>query len=419
MEDSIDIKIHKKDFFSFVFNFYLILLVFDPMRESLDFGSLNTVISLFRDMCIFFLFFYVVLLKEKKRFSICLLLIFVSLVILLILSTFTDIDKLKNLGFVYGISRSFFMCYVIINLPGFYKYDKEFLLKYFIKLAVVNFLVTLFIYFIKPDLITGRKIELRLSVGNPSMQSILFICSFVLCFYFQPFPNKIINILFSIMLLLAVTFTVTSTAFIALGVFFVLTFFNKKYTRVWLILGLVICVLGIFAINLLEIDFSKILGLFRAKYREVVLIFSKYLGVDTNVSTQYKSFSIRETQISNFVENLTPIKLFFGDGIFSMIDQKKYMIENTYVALIKDFGLFGFFIFVVILLKELKESFFVYKKNKKYSSFAILAIMCVYAITLYIFASNSMTIQFYFALSIAKWMDNDIKLNKKFSREYI
>ena len=52
------------------------------------------------------------------------------------------------------------------------------------------------------------------------------------------------------MLLLAVTFTVTSTAFIALGVFFVLTFFNKKYTRDWLILIFVICVLGSFAINL-------------------------------------------------------------------------------------------------------------------------------------------------------------------------
>ena len=60
MEDSVSIKIHKIDFFSYIFNFYLILLVFDPMRESLDFGSLNTVISLFRDMCIFFLFFYVV-----------------------------------------------------------------------------------------------------------------------------------------------------------------------------------------------------------------------------------------------------------------------------------------------------------------------------------------------------------------------
>ena len=399
------LNLNKYQIFSVLFDIYLFILMFDPMRESIDLGVINSLVSAMRDLLILFLVAYVILLKKEKVFSIYIFLMIISFVIMILLSMFTSINKGKNIGLIYGVVRGFLICYVVINLPNFYCFGIKHLSKYVPSVALFDFLITLFIFFIKPDLITKRQFGFRICVGNPSMLSVLYVCAFAFCLYYEPFRNRILNLFVTMLLLLAAVATVTSTAFIAIGVVFVLTFFNKKYTYKWgLILGIgtlfILLLIVVLHVNL--ISFYK---LFLAKFDEVKIVVAKYLDIESSVKSDYHSFDIREAQIQRFKDNLEFSSIFFGDGIFSMYDQYAYMIENTYIAIFRDFGILGILVFAGFTISKLQDIYAIYRVYGNYCQFVELAIILVFCMTLYIPAGNSTLVESCLFLYLSRWND--------------
>ena len=324
-----------------LFNLYVIILIFDPMRESLDFGSLNSLISLFRDFLILSMFLLTIFYIPNKRASYLLLFFFISLFGLIVLSFFSGEDVGKILNCAYGVLRAYLLMFVIINLKNFYAFGINFLIKFFIISTLINFFTTLFIFFFMNNLIVNKNISNRICVGNPSMQSIIFLSSFCLTFYYRPYKKSFYNYLISSLLLLAVLSTVTTTAFVGIFFIMVITIRDKKYSLFWIICILFGAISFFTITNIFKIDIRIFTRLMTAKLYELLEKINEVFGTKFDVHTQYHSMSIRDAQIQRFLESRTDDSFLLGDGIFSMINQRKYMIENTYVALFRDFGFFG------------------------------------------------------------------------------
>lgn len=382
-----------KYLFSYLFNLYVVILIFDPMRESLDFGFLGTCISAFRDLLIFALVF-MILQKKRKNHSIFLLLFTFNIISFLMISLFSEIGIFKNLMAIYGCIRGLLLCFVIINLNGFYKYSSNFLMCFYVKIVIFNFLTSLIIYFCFPQLLTEKYFLNRISVGNPSMQSIVFLTAFLISFYYKPF-GRVKSFFISLLLLLATISTVTSTAFVGLFIILFFTFFNKKYFLEWVVYFICFSWLTFLILFKSGIDFNLLIGTVNYKLEELCQLFYKYLSGNSVIETQSKSFSIREMQILRFKRNVDAISLVFGDGIFSMADTEKYMIENTYWALIKDFGITGAAVYFVFLGINIFIGIKTFLKTGEAILLIAVLIIAAYSMTLYIFAGTSMIVQLF------------------------
>lgn len=391
-------------FFSILFNIYLFFMVFDPMRESLDFGVLNTLISLLRDGLIFLLFIFTVFFVQGATNSKTLLVFLFSIIALVVLSFFTNENVVSILGLMYGVVKGLMLIFIIINLPKIYKYELIYLCKYFIVLTVFNYAVTLYIFFFKNYLIVNKNIVNRISVGNPSMQSIIFLCAFCLSLYFQ-FYNKIINFFLSLYLLIATVSTITSTAIVGVIAVFCITIFDKKYRMFWLVSLVIFSLFFIFAVNYFNINIKIFTGLFKAKWFELLNVVNGFLGKESVHKTEYNSMSLRDIQIERFWNNWKPISFIFGDGIFSMINQSKYMIENTYIALFRDFGFIGIANFLFFLLRYGIVGLKNYFSKKSYATLIAVVVIALYSYTLYIFAGTTMMAQLFLFFYLSCKMD--------------
>lgn len=404
-------KISIKKLLSILFNFYVILLIFDPMRESLDFGALNSLISLLRDLLILGLFLLTIFYVPNKRASYLLTFLLLSLFGLVVLSFFSGENVGSIINCAYGVLRAYLLIFVVMNLEKFYVFTIEYLMKYFILITLMNFFFTLFIYFFMSSLITKRSFGIRICIGNPSMQSIIFLSSFCLTFYYFPFKRKLLNYLVSSLLLIAVMATVTTTAYIALFVVMVITITDKKHSFFWMICILLGGIAIFSIISFFNINIKSFTGLMEAKYNELLLKINEVFGTNFDAYTEYHSISIRDEQIKRFLDARTKESFLFGDGIFSMIDQKKYMIENTYVALFRDFGFWGILNFVVFLGYYGIKGIINFRKKRSYGILLAISIIAVYSYTLYIFAGTSTLVQIFLFFYLSIYSDKKLIAN--------
>lgn len=381
-------------FFTKLFNIYLIILILDPMRESVDLGELNTILTVIREMTIVLLVLIVIFFKRKLIIPYFVFFYFVILLIVGCISVFSTLGLGTNIKGFYGFLRSLAVCFVISNLPELYQESPKKLIKRYICVVIFCFLLSMVLYFLFPKLLINAFFKNRLSVGNPSMQSICYISAFALTFYFSPF-NRILNILFSVILLLATVSTVTSTAFVALAVIFVISMFNPKLFKNWVPIVLMFTLSAYLVIIFSNYDFDYLLGTISYKMDELVQLLHKFFGENYNVDKQSQSFNNRTIQIENFWKNVSPMDLFFGDGNWSMSDLNHLLIENTYFGVIRDFGMIGGIFYFFIIISGFIYGFYQCFKKRDLALLIFFAILAVYSVTLHIFVSTSMTVQFF------------------------
>lgn len=400
------LKFPIKKILSILLNLYVIILIFDPMRESLDFGALNSLISLLRDLLIISLFFLTFFFIPNKKASYLLLFLFFSLLGLIALSVFSGENVGAIITCAYGVLRAYLLIFVIINLKNFYIFKIEFLVRFFIIVTLINFLSTVFIFFFMNNLIVKRNFSNRICIGNPSMQSVIFLSSFCLTFYFLPFKSRIVNYLVSSVLLIAVLSTVTTTAFVGVMLVLIITITDKKYSLFWILCILCGGIVLFFIVKLFNINLRVFTGLMNAKFNELLEKSNDIFGTNFDAYTEYHSISIRDDQIKRFQAMRTRDSFLFGDGIFSMINQKKYMIENTYVALFRDFGFFGITNFIIFLVFFGIKGGRNFIKKRSYGVLLSISVIAVYSYTLYLWGGTSTLVQlflfFYLSLSVDK-----------------
>lgn len=372
--------------YSFLLELVIIILIIDPMREAL--GLVGGALSLIKDFFVLLIFSLLLISHEKKIHSVFILLATLSCVFLYILSLFANIDKGDSLYWFYCLLRGVIICFVIINISNYYVHPITRLMRIFIMGAVVDFIITLVIYFAFPNLLIDKNYINRISVGNPSIQSIIFVCAFFLCFYYRPFQPTVAYLI-SIFLFIASISTVTSTANVALTIFFLLTIFDKKYFFSWLSLfsfaGIVVVVLMVKQ----KVDLSPYIQFLTDKLDELAQLVSTYT-TERGSQIESRSFNIREEQIERFRESIDGVSLLFGDGVFSLIDPRKTMIENTYWAVLKDFGIFGFVTYLIFIIKYIVLGVQRWVRYQSPMVLGAILIFVVYSFTLYIFTAISM-----------------------------
>lgn len=388
-------KISINRFLSYLFNIYLIMLVFDPMRESLGLGALNTLFSLIRDFVIISLCFITIFYVKNKKISIFLLFWYLSLNVLFLLSFFSGENEIQILKSIYGLLRSFLLILVILNLKKIYIYKISSLIKFYIIITLINFFVTFYIFFFMNYLIVERSFVNRVCIGNPSLQSIIYISCFLLTFYYQPFNSKIKNLLISLLLLFAAILTVTTTAFVGIIVIMLITIKERKYRLFWFFSILIGGFIIYYFVNIFHINTEIFTNLMEAKIKELLGKINDIFGTNFEANTGYQSLSLRDKEITRFLTNRKNDSFFFGDGIFSMINPEKYMIENTYVALFRDFGFFGILNFSLFLLYFGIIGINNFLRKQKYGILLSISIIAAYSYTLYIFAGTSILVQFF------------------------
>lgn len=402
-----------KYLFSYLFNIYIIILVFDPMRESLDLGAVGSLVTGIRELLIFILLFIVCFVKKNKKHSLFLIGFLCCLTVSVILSLFSTLGLSNNIKGFYGFLRGICVCFVILNLDDLYIYDITFLTKYYVKIITVSFIFSAFIWFSHPELLLEKYFTNRLSVGNPSMQSIIYITGFSLVFFYEPFKKNLITFIFEIILFLATMSTVTSTAFVGIGCIFILSIFNGKLFLKWIPIVFIFAIVCVLVIIFSNFDFDWMLTTVNYKIEELFQLAEKFFSADSKIETQSASFSAREVQIMRFKNNCTFFNLFFGDGNWAMSDMKNLMIENTYYGVIRDFGLFGGVVYylglVFCILKGIIDFFY----HKNFGFLVFSALLASYSTTLYLLAGTSMIVQFYLYYYIIKNRSNLLKVRLK------
>ena len=392
MEAILKICTDRQYIFTCMFNLFLVFLAFDPMRERLELSIVNSIISTARDLLILLLIGWLFLCRSKVKGSFFFLAFGFSYIAMFILSFIADVDIKDSLTALYWLLRSLLLCLVIYNLNGFYCHSYLYLLKFYVVLACLNFFVSLLVYFAFPEIIPENFYLSRISIGNPSVQSILYLTAFSLVFIYCPF-GKSINTIISSILLLAAIATVTATAFVGIAVIFIFTFTKKAFFFKWLYNAILVNLLIIIAVSISGIDLEQLFLLISNKSSELV---QHIFSVINETQTSSMSYGIREEQIENYKNNVFWIEMLFGDGHFSMLAPDKLMIENTYWALLKDFGIYGLLVYLLFLLCSLYRGFVNYRRNNHSTSLIIATLLiAAYSFTLYLFAGMYLMLPFF------------------------
>lgn len=402
-----------KYLFSYLFNIYIIILVFDPMRESLGLGVIGALVTGIRDLLIFILLFIVCFAKQNKKHSLFLIGFLYCLTVSVILSLFSTLGLANNIKGFYGFLRGICVCFIILNLDDLYVYELKFLTKYYVIIVTLSFIFTVFVWFFHPELLVAKYFTNRLSVGNPSMQSIVFIAGFSLVFFYEPFEKRLVTFFFEIILFLATMSTVTSTAFVGIVCIFILSLFNSKLFFKWIPIVLVFLVVCTLVIKISNFNFEWMLKTVNYKIEELLQLSEKFFSGNSVIETKSASFSIREVQIMRFKNNCTFCDLFFGDGNWAMSDAKNLMIENTYYGVIRDFGLFGGVVYYSGLASCFIKGIVDFFYHKNFGFLVFSALLASYSTTLYLLAGTSMIAQFYLYYFMIKNRSNLLKVRLK------
>jgi hypothetical protein len=228
------------------------------------------------------------------------------------------------------------------NYPSiFYKIPKT-----YIKFALFYCGLTFFFIFSGlSSQLTQRNWGGRLSIGYPTMDSLILIVAIVFSIYF--IKSKIIKSLCVSIFLIVLLMQNTASGYVMLFVLFLCsTVFLKGIYKVLPVLFTgVFCVLGFYVYNYWYMDMGAFGFLFVDKVNGFLL------GSDTS------SIELRQQQISYLMNDMNSYTLY---SIFGKGGEEAYLVESTYYALYGFVGAAGVAIFAslfIFLLFKFPRSF--------------------------------------------------------------
>lgn len=373
--------------YTLVLNFLLVAVVFDNFRQVIGIPLvLHTVISLFRDLFLFFLIMCIYLSPEKKISSLFLfvVLLFTPVpVVIFLYNAFFYISE-TTLGNVtkgiYWTLRPLLLLFILNNSDKLYLYTKNETVKLFVVSAAIMFFLSLGIYIKFPYVLTAKYYENRISVGNPSMIATVYIAAIILLLKYKPF-NRLLNFFLFFILTVACVFTLTATAITILFLIIGINFFSNENR--WASVSIVVFSLPIVLFVLLTVNLSKLIlyfDFFLSRITEITSVLQKYILNQTDLINS-DSIRGREVQVKNFISSFPQINFIFGGGDISGTGGK-YSLENTYYALFSNYGLFGVCLYLFFLLRLLLSAVKSFYRMHDVNLINYLVFLILYGMTL-------------------------------------
>lgn len=402
----------EKQLITICLNLFLILTIFDGIRESLSICRVvNIGISALRDGCFYLVVFYVFFnsSSEYNRFH-----AFVIVTTLLMPIIFYEpskfygeipfeVSNLRNIQFFIISLKPFLFYVLLLNFNSIYCGTKLDLLKVIILTSLVMFFVSLLVYVFFPYLIVNKFFSNRIGLGNMSIQSGIYLISYILTLYYSPFKHKFFNIFIPIIFLIAIVTTVTSTGIVTAIFTNVLLIFDRKTRRRTMIVFFIALIMIIIFCVIFQDYLTLMIKLLFEKYDEFLDLLLNKLRYNSGHKTKSISFHAREKQIEVLKKNLSYSNIIFGFGYFSQLSDRE-LIENTYYSIIHDYGFYGLVVFFSIIIGNIFIAAKALFMDKNYFKIIVIGCYLLFATTLNITICLNLSISFillfYFAFKV-------------------
>ena len=376
---------------------FLIFSIFDQSREALPLlKGINKVIPLLRDFIIIFFFIR----NFSKRINVLFIFIPVLFFIAIVIGFFNtgSISVIKE--FWYYIK--FFLIYYVFKNETIFLNNRDKFLKFYLNTMLILFIFNLTIVFCFSSTLTMIfSAGLRLTVGNSSIVSYLYLSALIIVFYFDIIKMKY---LYSIIYIIGIITTVTTTPFVALIPVILLYFlFRLNFKKKILVIALLIITIIIVFFLLSHIPSLKDFTAFaQEKGMQVIELFNTKEDIGT-VGT----LSTRQWQKKLLLSGMKPEDYIFGLGFYGYT---KYvsMVENTFVTLIGVFGFIGLCTWSLLLALYVTKTTI---SLNLYNVSVFIILMC-YCYTLVIFLPYATNFVTAFLLSLCNF--NSSRYVKKF-----
>lgn len=402
------------EIFSALLNIYFFVFIFDGIRESLYLPNVvNLFISLARDS-LYIVLLLLILFYRHKIFIPSFLFFFILLGMFIptYLSFFStpvsarfDINRtnivIDTFRCCYWMFRMFSLFIIFVNIKDIYVFSDLYLIKLTILITVYLFIFSLFIYICFPSYIISKFYIDRIGLGNPSIQSGIYICTIILTLEFHPFSDRK-SVIVLLILSVAVILTVTSTGILCLiYVLLVYFLFTKQKKN---IIRLFLCIF--FLSFIFIVKYWDLIALFVefiiVKMEELSQLIVKVI-TNSEEKTQSGSFGVREKQIELLKNKLSFTNLIFGFGYFNV---NTNLIENGYYAILHDYGLFGLFILGFFILRCAFFAVVDFFKHKNVFKIAVIMVFVLYNVTLDVFIIYNLSSVFMYMIFLAFYKEN-------------
>lgn len=379
-------------------NLYLCIQLFDVSRNALLLpGSVHSLMGLTRDVSLYGVLIFLLFKKQFKIHSYLYPLIVLVGLLPLVISIGAVIDGTKVVSianvvqYMFLFLKPILFLFILYNLDYFYVFRKENLIKTFIGFLVFLVLFSFFIYFFFPSLIIHFNIANRIGLGNMSVQSGMYLCAYILCLYFFPFSKKLYNWFCILVLMAGILLSVCSTGILCMifvtGIFL---FDPNTRRRSLFLVSFATIFLILLVIRYYDL-FKPFMDYFRGKAEDVIDLIINF-GSDNK--TQSSSFSAREMEIQNMLENNNqPIDYLFGHGYFS-VNVPEEMVENGYYDLYFDCGLYGVFVLLLVYIKYGLKSIKLFFEKKNVLGICFLVAVALFMVTLAVTVLSTLLLSF-------------------------
>lgn len=343
-------------------------------------------ISLLRDFFFFTIVVILITINAKKIFPkfaffalivlpVCYFMFFCNCFLGLSETSFMNLSK----GF-YWYLRPILIFVVFYNYMCITNKNIDCLVTLFLKVAVLLFFVSAFIYFFCPFMVSGMHFQYRISLGNPSMIAAVYVGAAIVLLHFQPFSEKK-NFLFFLIYVVANLATMCATSNLIMFLLILLSCFSKRTRKFGnaAILILVIAVAAFFTFT--KSKEAKLLFEFvQKRLNEITSVLMKYIFHQSD-SINSDSFRGRESQLSRMIKSYPKSGYFMGIGDISGT-QGAYSLENIYMATFSNYGFLGLGLYIAFLLSLFVKSIyqFVHKHQVTFLMFTIF--LSLYGMTL-------------------------------------
>lgn len=385
----------RKKIINMLFYVLIFFSVFDQSREALPLPSIvNSLFPLIRDCLIIYFFI--------RNFSKNINSLFILIPCFFLISTiigFLNLHSLKPLKEMWNYLK-FFLIYYIFLYEDVFLNNKDKILLFYLKSVVIVFLFNIIAVLGFSSFLTRTfSAGLRLTVGNSSIVSYLYISALMVVLYFDVTSKRK---LYVIIYIIAIISTVTTTAFIALVPIIFIYFikklnFKQKIIVLFLTFFSIIVLFKVFS----SIEFlSSFFDYFKDKWKQIIELFSFNSEIGS-----IGTLSIREQQKRNLLSNMNLLDYIFGLGFSGYNKYIDFMVENQFITFLSIFGLLGFIFLIFFMAKYILVSFL---SGNEYN-ISVLCVVACYSYTLVIFLpyiSNFVT-AFLFALSSKYYKKND------------
>ena len=361
----------RKKIVNMLFYIFIFFSVFDQSREALPLPSIvNSLFPLIRDCLIIYFFI--------RNFSKNVNSLFILIPCFFLISTiigFLNIHSLKSFKEMWNYLK-FFLIYYIFLYEDTFLNNKDKILFFYLKSVVFVFLFNIIAVLGFSSFLTRTfSAGLRLTVGNSSIISYMYISALIIVLYFDFVKEKQLYI---VLYIIAIISTVTTTAFIALiPVFFI--FFIKKLKlkqKIIVIFITCICVVILFKI-ISSIEFlSTFFDYLKDKWKQVIAL----LNFKSDISS-IGTMTMREQQKINLLTNMSAFDYIFGLGFSGYNKYIDFMVENQFITFLSIFGFCGIILLVFFVAKYILVSLF----TVNVYNITVLCVIACYSYTLVIF----------------------------------